>query len=427
MSKAIRYRKRILDTLLRDKLKEIGAVLIEGPKQCGKTTTAAQIAKSIVYMADPAERENRLQLARLQPSILLAEKPPLLIDEWQIAPELWDAIRYEVDCRGKSGQFILTGSAVPANREKIFHSGTGRFARLQMRTMSLYESEDSCGAVSISDLFDGHFEAGKNLLTYERVAFLSCRGGWPATLGKPDRAALEHIFDYYSAIVSTDISRASNSRRNSETTKQLMRSLARNQGSSISLADISKDISSNREIKAQNPEIISAYLDDLRKIFVIEDLPAWNPNLRSKTAIRSKATRYFSDPSYFAAALGLGPMDLMKNPETFGFVFEALAIRDLRIYGDFNKASVYHYRDKSGLECDAVMHRRDGQYGLIEIKLGGDEAIEHGAKTLKKLSQKIDTSRMPSPAFLMVLTAVGSYAFRREDGVYVVPIGCLKN
>lgn len=426
MSHEFHYKTRILDALLQRKLKGIGAVLIEGPKQCGKTTTAEQFATTVISMADPAEKANRLQLARLQPSLLLDEKPPLLIDEWQIAPELWDAIRYEVDRRGEPGQFILTGSAVPENREKIFHSGTGRFARLQMRTMSLFESEDSNGHVSVNELFEGRFEATKNALSYEKIAFLCCRGGWPATLGQADEQALEHIFDYYSTIVRIDISRASNIKRNPETTKRLMRSLARNQGASISLASLSKGISSHRGLEAASPSTIAAYLEDLRKIFVIEDLPAWNPNLRSKTAIRSKDTHYFSDPSFCAASLGIGPKDLMKNPETFGFVFETLCIRDLRVYADFNKASVYHYRDKNGLECDAVIHRRDGQYGLIEIKLGGDMAIEHGANTLKKLAGKIDTTRMPKPTFLMVLTAVGSYAYQREDGVYVVPIGCLK-
>ncbi len=423
-----KYLPRVMDQLLFRKLKGIGAVLLEGPKLCGKTTTAKRLAKSVVFMTDPERRANNENLARLQPSLLLDEEPPLLIDEWQVAPQLWDAVRFEVDQRQATGQFILTGSAVPADRSKIFHSGTGRFAWLHMRTMSLYESGDSNGGVSLGDLFDGKFSACKNKLSYENVAFLACRGGWPTAIDQAPEDALGRVTDYYGAVVNIDISRVDNIKRNAEWTKLLMRSYARNQGSQLPLSGLVQDMKSNsaEESPEMSTKTLSDYIEALTKIFVIEDMPAWNPNLRSKTAIRTTNTRYFSDPSFCAAALGLGPEDLMKNPETFGFVFETLCIRDLRVYGDLLDGMVYHYRDKNGLECDAVLHRRNGTYGLIEIKMGGAEAIEHGAKTLKALAEKIDSTRMEKPAFLMVLTAVERFAYRREDGVYVVPIGCLR-
>ena len=288
--------------------------------------------------------------------------------------------------------------------------------------MTLFESKESNGAVSLGALFDGRLDiAGTCSLTLENVAFAACRGGWPTTLGQSGDLALAHAFDYVDAIVREDISRVDNTRRNQETTRKLLRSYARAQGSQISTAEIAKDVSPQTTDKT-----ISSYLNALRQIFVIEDLSAWNPNLRSKTAIRTSDTRYFVDPSIATAALGVGPRDLLFNPETFGFIFETLCMRDLRVYADALDGSLYHFRDKNGLECDAVLHRRDGRYGLIEIKLGSDKGIEDGVKTLTTLAGKIDTNAMHSPSFLMILTASGDYAYRRDDGILIVPIGCLR-
>ena len=421
------YKHRVIDNLLKRKLKGIGAVLIEGPKLCGKTTTAEQAAKSVVYMTAPQDRKMNEELARVQPNVLLEGKTPRLIDEWQVAPQLWDAVRFEVDHRKKTGQFILTGSAVPADRSAIFHSGTGRFAWLRMRTMSLFESGESNGKVSLKTLFDGRFTGGQSELTYSDVAYLACRGGWPTALGQAQAIALERATDYYDAVVNVDISRVDGVRRNAEYTKLLMRSYARNQGSQTSLSGLLEDMTDNTDREVMSAKTLSGYLEALRQIFVIEDMPAWNPNLRSKTAVRTSDTRYYVDPSVGVAALGLGPNDLINDLNTFGLFFEAMCIRDLRVYADALDGSVYHYRDKNGLECDAVVHLRNGSYGLIEIKLGGEKLIEDGAKTLMALSNIIDTSRMKAPAFCMVLTGVGDFAYKRTDGVYVVPIGCLRS
>ena len=422
-----KYRRRVLDSLLERKLRGIGAVLIEGPKLCGKTTTAEQIANSVLYMAQPDEMQQNLNLASIKPALLLKGDTPRLIDEWQLAPQLWDAVRFEVDHRGETGQFILTGSAVPADRTKIFHTGTGRIAWLKMRTMSLYESGESNGDVSLKELFDGKLSIeGLNTLNLEDVAYLTCRGGWPTALDQAPEDALERAFDYYDAIVNVDVSRVDGVKREPERTKRLMRSCARNLGSSVPVSVLCSDMAVNDD-NSLSPNTINSYINALKQIFIIEDLPAWNPNLRSKTAVRTADTRYFSDPSIGVAALGLGPNDLIQDLNTFGFFFETLCMRDLRIYADALNGTVYHYRDKSNLECDAVVHLRNGQYGIIEIKLGGDDLIEAGASTLKRLSSKIDTDKMNKPSFLMVLTAVGRFAYQRDDGVLVVPIGCLKD
>ncbi|WP_202982413.1 ATP-binding protein [Sharpea azabuensis] len=422
------YKKRIADNIIKKKLQGIGAVLIEGPKLCGKTTTAEQAAASVLYMANSDEREQNLQLAKLKPSLLLQGETPRLIDEWQIAPEIWDAVRFEVDHRKEFGQFILTGSAVPADRSKIFHSGTGRIAWVKMRTMSLYESGDSSGGISLKQLFDGKedlFDMNQKD-DIEEIAYLSCRGGWPTALNVDKSIALDRAYDYYDAVVNIDISRVDGVNRESERAKRLMRSYARFQGSQTSYEAMKEDIRANDSENLTTNTIVS-YVNALKKIFVIEDMPAWNPNIRSKSAIRTTDTRYFVDPSIAVAALGLGPYDLIRDLNTFGFIFEAMCIRDLRVYADALEGTVYHYRDKSGLECDSVIHLRDGRYGLIEIKLGGDDNIEHGAKTLKKLKDTIDTDRMKEPSFMMVLVGKGKYAYRRDDGVYVVPITCLKD
>lgn len=421
------YKKRIADKLLKYRLEEVGAVLIEGPKWCGKTTTAEKQAKSILYMADPDNQNSYINMADLKIKLLLKGDNPRLIDEWQIIPQIWDAIRFEVDHRGEEGQFILTGSAVPASTEKIHHTGTGRFAWITMRPMSLWESGESTGEVSLCKLFKEVSDIeGVNQLKLEDIAYLVCRGGWPSATTKSQRAALRQAYDYYDAVVKSDISRVDEISRSSERTKLLLRSYARAQGAQVSIAAFRKDMLNNDD-ETLAEGTVQSYIGVLKKIFVIEDMPSWNPNLRSKTAIRSAETRYFVDPSIAVAALGIGPDDLINDLETFGLLFETMCVRDLRVYADAIDGTVYHYRDKNGLECDAVLHLRNGSYGLIEIKLGGGMAIEKGVETLKALADKIDTTKMKAPSFMMVLTAVGEYAYRRKDGVYVVPIGCLKD
>ena len=420
------YKKRIADELLKKKLKGKGAVLIQGPKWCGKTTTAEQISNSVLYMDNPEDKEQNISLADLQPSLLLTGATPRLIDEWQLAPKLWDAIRFEVDHRGEEGQFILTGSSVPANMDEVTHTGTGRFAWLTMRPMTLYESGESNGSISLLELFNNSTKLnGISELTLKDVAYLCCRGGWPRSIFMDKETALEQAYDYYNAVVNSDISRVDNINRDPERAKNLMRSYARNIGSQVSNETI-KDDMINNDLFSLDVDTVLSYINALKKLFVIEESPAWIPNLRSKTAIRTSKTRYFVDPSIAVAALGIGPNDLINNLNTFGLIFESLCIRDLRVYAESINGSVYHYRDASGLECDAVVHLRSGVYGLIEIKLGGDNLINEGVENLIKMKNKIDIEKMNNPAFLMVLTATGKYAYQREDGVYIVPIGCLK-
>lgn len=421
------YKRRIVDRILQEKLDAIGAILIEGPKACGKTTTAEQQARSILYMDDPEHITQNLQMAKTNIKQLLRGNSPRLIDEWQLAPQLWDAIRFEVDHRGNDGLFMLTGSAVPADMSLVNHSGAGRFGWITMRSMSLWESGESTGEVSLSQSFNGEKIEGVNNLTLEQMAFIVCRGGWPkAVLRKNAHAALTQVQEYYQAIVRYDISRVDMVKRDPERTQRLMRSYARHQGTQTSVAVIKADMEAN-EATEMSDTSIESYLDALRKIFVIEDMPAWNPNLRSKTAIRTANTRYFVDPSVATAALGITPNDLMNDLRTFGLMFETLCVRDLRVYADAIGGKVYHYRDANGLECDAVVHLPNGNYGFIEIKLGGDNLVDEGAANLIKLESKIDTTRMKPPMFKMVLTAVDNYAYIRTDGVAVVPIGCLKD
>ena len=422
------YRRRIADKLLEEKLDAMGAVLIEGPKACGKTTTAEQQAKSILYMDDPEHMKQNLQLAETNIRRLLQGDTPRLIDEWQIAPQLWDAVRFEIDHRKDDGLFMLTGSAVPADDSKIHHTGAGRFAWLTMRPMSLWESGESSGDVSLGELFS-HSEKvdGANALNMEEVAFAICRGGWPKSLNKKTpKAALRQAAEYFETITRSDISRVDGVDRDEQRVKRLMRSYSRLQGAMAGIPTIVADMKTN-EPEGMSDETVASYIKALKKIFVIEDMPAWNPNLRSKTAIRTSDTRYFVDPSIAIASLGLGPNDLLNDLETMGLFFETLCVRDLRIYADANDGNVFHYRDKNGLECDAVVHLRNGNYGLVEIKLGGDTRIEEGATNLNSLAKIIDTTKMKKPSFKMVLTAVGQYAYMRTDGVMVVPIGCLKD
>ena len=423
------YRQRIMDGLLTKKLQTKGAVLIEGPKWCGKTTTAEEVAASKVLLAKTDVKEQFTRLLEIDSDAVLSGEAPMLIDEWQTVPKLWDAVRYTIDHRRKMGQFILTGSAVPdkqAEQERV-HSGTGRFAWLTMRPMTLFESGESNGSISLKELFNAPKKIlGKNALGLKDIAFLICRGGWPMAVELPEEAALEQAFDYYDAVTKEDISKVDGVKRASERVQRLMRAYARHQGAQVSIATLRDDLLNN-DTTTLDENTINSYIEALRKIFVIEDMPAWNPNLRSKTAIRTADTRYFVDPSIATAALGMGPTDLVNDLNTMGFFFETLCVRDLRVFAESLNGKVYHYRDKSGLECDAVVHLRNGQYGLIEIKLGGQSLISEGAKILNSLATQIDTSKMNTPSFKMILTATGEYAYRRaEDGIYVVPIGCLK-
>lgn len=427
------YRHRITDKILAKKLESKGAVLIRGPKWCGKTTTAEQQAKSILYMSQPNNRDNNIELAKVEPQLLLMGDAPRLIDEWQIAPQLWDAVRFEVDHRREPGQFILTGSAVPINKDdknnKIQHTGTGRFAIIDMLPMSLYESGESNGNVSLSNLFDNISSIrGINTLKLSDIAYLTCRGGWPYSISGnlKKKAALDQAYDYLDLVVEEDISRVDDTMRNPARARQILRSYARYQGNQTSVSMIRKDLIAN-ETDSLSDDTISSYLTALRQIFVIKDLPAWNPNLTSKSAIRTTDTRYFSDPSIAAAALRIGPDDLLKSLSYFGLIFETLCVRDLRVYAQSLDGDLFHYRDSNGLECDTVLHLRNGKFGLIEIKLGGDKLIEEGAANLKKLASIIDASKMGEPSFMMILTAVGDYAYRRQDGIFIVPIGCLRD
>ena len=421
------YSKRLADSILKEMLEAKGAVLVEGAKWCGKTTTAEQISNSRLYMQDPAKKEQNLQLANLNPSLLLEGKTPRLIDEWQLAPKLWDAVRFEVDRRNEFNQFILTGSAVPASTDEISHSGTGRISKLLMRTMTLLETGDSTGKVSLKKLFQNETDiAASNETDLRKIAYLICRGGWPKVLGASEKIALRQSIDYYDAVVNSDISRVDGKTRNPERARLLMRSYSRNIGTQIKYEDLRKDIL-GKDIESFSIETLYDYVDALKKIFVIEDSPAWNPNLRSKTAIRTTDTRYFVDPSIATACLGIGPEDLINDLNTMGFLFENLCVRDLKVYAQTLDGLVYHYRDRNNLECDAVVHLRNGSYGLIEVKLGGDKLIAEGAKTLNTLEKNIDTSKMKLPSFKMILTAVGDYAYKREDGILIVPITCLGN
>ena len=419
------YLPRIADILLEERLDAKGAVLIEGPKWCGKITTAKQKAKSFISMDRPDMTRQYQQMAELSPSTLLEGETPRLIDEWQIAPNIWNAVRYEVDNRDEFGQFILTGSAVPNELDESMHTGTGRISRLLMRPMSLYESKDSNGEVSLKDLFEGQNISAIGETSLEEIAFFICRGGWPKSIGLDEKTALFQAIDYYDAVISTDISRVDSIKRDKEKAKKLLKSYARHVGTQSSLETIRQDMLANQSDTFDQVTLYS-YLDALRKIFVIEDSPAWNPNLRSKTSIRTTDTRYFSDPSIATASLGIGPKDLLDDLNTMGFLFENLCIRDLRIYTDYLDGTVYHYRDRYGLECDAVIHLRNGAYGLVEIKLGGDKLIEEGAETLKDLASKIDTKNMSKPSFMMVLCAKAPFAYKRNDGVYVIPITALR-
>lgn len=423
----VAYKPRIADRLLTRKLAGKGAVLIEGPKWCGKTTTAKQQAKSMLNLGDSNVLRQSLQMMELSPITLLEGDTPRLIDEWQTIPPLWDTIRSEVDRRGDFSQFILTGSSVLPDAESTIHSGTGRFARIKMRPMSLLESGESTGSVSLTKLFEGEpLKPQVNQKELEDIAYYTCRGGWPQATLLEGEIALDQALDYFDSVVERDIQRVDGVKRNADRSRLLLRSYARHISQQVSYATIKADMLSN-DSQTLDEDTVADYIKALKRLFVIEDLEAWNPNIRSKAAIRTSDTRHFVDPSIGTAALGLGPKDLMNDLESFGLFFEDLAVRDLRIFADVLDGRLYHYRDSSGLECDTVLHRRNGTYALIEIKLGGEKAIEEAADSMKQLAETIDHTRMPQPSFLMVLTAVGPYAYRRPDGIFVVPITCLNS
>lgn len=417
-----KYISRIMDKVIKYELEAFGAVLITGPKWCGKTTTAKQIAKSVLYMQHPDKKKSYLTLAEIQPSKLLEGEKPRLIDEWQMAPQLWDAVRFDVDTKSETGLYILTGSTT-IDESRISHSGAGRISRIKMRTLSLFESSDSNGTVGLEDLFDGKDKVeGVSNLNIENIANLIVRGGWPGNLTKPLKSAMRSIKGYCDIIATSEIKTVDGVKRNAETTKNILRSLARHTSLPVSDATILKDIKVNSSSIHRNT--LSDYLNALKKLYIIDDLQAWSPKLRSKTIIRTSNKRHLIDPAIAASMLKASPEDLIYDMNTFGLLFESLVVRDLRIYSQAIGGSVFHYRDNTGLEADAVIYLDDGRWGLIEIKLG-DNLIDSAAENLKKLKDRIDTNILNEPSFLMIITGTG-YAYKRKDGVLVVPIGCLK-
>ncbi len=421
------YKPRIIDTILQQELEAIGAVLLQGVKACGKTTTSEQVAKSALYVTEPNLRAQIFEQSALQPRLLLKGATPRLIDEWQFAPNLWDTARFEVDHRQAPGQFILTESSVPADTSHIFHSGTGRIARVTMRTMTLFESGESNGEVSLKNLFDGDDEIeGISELRLEDIAYLICRGGWPASLNLSKKGALGSVHDYVESVAKSELLNVGRKHQNPKTIRALLRTYARFTGTSASVQMMQEDLKTTLGKQLAENTIVR-YLEELRAIFVIEEVPAWYPRLLTKTPVRSAATHYLSDPSLGSVALGFCPEKLWDDLNVFTLLFKTMAMRDLRVYAQSFDGHVYHYRDKTGDKIDAVIELRNGHYGLIEINLGSEEAVNGAARRLQKIVKKIDTARTKAPSFLMVLTGVGRYAYKREDGVLVVPIGCLKN
>ena len=417
------YYSRICDRLVVEKLAYSGAVLIEGPKWCGKTWAGKHAAKSVLYMQDPDNSENYLKLSKTMPSRLLKGEKPRLIDEWQDAPVLWDAVRFDVDQSGEWGQYILTGSATPRDDNMPKHTGTGRIARLRMRPMSLFESKESIGSVSLQQLFDGQDDVdGENPLTIPDIAKVICRGGWPEAVAK-GKSSAQIARNYVDAVVNVDVQRVDGVERNPHRVRQLLRSYARNISTMASLTTVLADIQANDV--AFSDTTMYGYVNALRRIFLIEDIPAWKPSLRSKSALRTSDKRQFVDPSIATAILRANADSILDDFNYFGFLFESLVARDLRIYAQAIDGDIFHYRDKDNLEADLVIRLNDDRWAAVEVKLGSDE-IEEGAKHLIKLRNKVDTTKVGEPAFLMVVTG-GQYAYRRQDGVFVVPIGCLKD
>jgi uncharacterized protein len=420
---AKKYYDRLLDERLPLYLETFGAVLIEGPKWCGKTTTAVKHAKSVLKMQDPGQVKNNLLIADTAPQLLLEGEKPRLIDEWQAAPVLWDSVRVAVDESGEAGQFILTGSATP-NTESTMHTGTGRIARFLMRPMSLFESLDSTGSVSLKRLFEGEaMESSRSNLAIRDIAFITCRGGWPQSIGKKEASALLIADQYVTSVYKQDIHKVDGSKKDPLRVQQFLKSYARNVQTLAKNDTILEDMMPN-DLGITAPTMY-AYHNALQRLFIIEETPAWAPKIRSKTAIRTSFKRGFVDPSIAAAVLGQTPDSLLKDFELFGFLFEALCIRDLRIYAEQMDGQVRHYRDDHGLECDAVIQLKNGDFALVEVKLGG-KAEEVAAEALNKLENLLISKGFTPPRFKMILTG-GEYAYARKDGVLVVPLGCLKH
>mgnify|MGYP004684361415 FL=1 len=419
------YYKRLIEKDIELKLRTSGAVVVAGPKFCGKTTTCMLYQKSFVKL----NTKQTITMARMNPKWALEGEKPRLIDEWQKAPDLWNQIKDDLDFDYQFGKFILTGSSTPADKTEVHHSGAGRIAPVKMRPMSLWESQESKGTVSLIELFDEKSEYPWDLnseISLEDIAFLICRGGWPISVRAPKDIAVEITKNYYNGLfVFEDCENERFRNKKPEVLKMILKSYARHISTEAAISTIIADVRQSNE-RTMDPKTFDDYMEALKDLYVIEDLPAWNPNIRSKTIIRSTPTRHFIDTSIACRALGVSPNDLMNDLESFGLFFEDFAVRDLSIYANAIGGTVTHYRDKTGLECDAVVHLEDGRWGAIEIKLGGDELIEHGAQSLKNLRDKITSiSEERAPSFLMVLTAVGG-AYRREDGVYVAPINLLK-
>lgn len=419
-----KYMRRVIDSYLKECLSSSGAILIEGAKWCGKTRTAKEHAASTLYMQDPDFRDQYLKMAELKPSELLKGDTPRLIDEWQFAPVLWDAVRFEVDKRnGAAGQFILAGSsALP--EEKITHSGAGRISRVTMRPMSLFESSESDGSVSLRELFERPEDvSGTSEMPLEAVSHCIVRGGWPELMDLDEKVAVRMVRDYVNAIANVDISTVDGVQRNPKLVLDILRSLSRNTSTTAAMSTIRSDVSGGDSEVAE--KTMASYINALRRLFVIEDAPAWNPAMRSKSAIRAAPKRHFVDPSIAATMFHSSSQGLMNDLNTMGFFFESLCIRDLRIYAQAIEGEIYHYRDRTDLEADAVIHLRDGRWAAVEAKLGQGQ-IDEAAKNLLRLRDKVDTDRMKTPSFLMVMTSSG-YAYMRKDGVLVVPIGCLRD
>ena len=419
------YYSRLIEKGIERKLKTSGAVLVYGPKFCGKTTTCMLYQKSFLKL----NTRQSIAMARLNPKEVLKGEEPRLIDEWQMVPDIWNQIKDALDVDYKFGRFILTGSSTPADRTEIYHSGAGRITTAFMRSMSLWESKESTGEIQLSDLFDG----GRNFKWFtnhkqdlEMIAFYLCRGGWPISVLAPKEIALEITKNYWNGLFVFEESENERFRnKKPEVIKRILRSYARNISTEASLQTIIGDVRQNNE-RSMDIKTFNDYLDAIKDIFIIDDLQAWSPSIRSKTSIRTTPTRHFVDTSIACRALNLSPQDLMNDLETFGLFFEDFAVRDLRIYASSLGGEVRHYRDNAGLECDAVIHLEDGRWGAIEIKLGGEKLIEEGCRSLNLLKSKIESkSSEKAPSFLMVLTATGD-AYRREDGVFIVPISMLR-
>lgn len=412
------YIPRLIENQIKEKLDFYGAISVEGCKWCGKSTTAKQFARSILELQNPDSYKNSLELIELDASRLLAGDKPKLIDEWQNIPSIWDAVRYDIDKTSLSNQYILTGSASPL-RERPMHSGTGRIVRLKMRPMSLFESGDSTAEISVNELFSAPRKIlGHDPKTLQDIIDLAIRGGWPEAVVKTPKNPNMIAIDYIDSIINDQENYTIANNYSSYKMRDVIRSMARNICTPINNSTIAKDS------KVSN-ETVASYTALLESLHILDDIPAWSPKLRSKTEIRSGSKRNFVDPSLAITALHATRENLLDDLNTLGFVFESLCLRDLNIYMDNLGGEVFYYRDKNGLECDAILHLDNGQWGAAEIKLGATESIESAAASLKKLASNIDQDDMATPAFLVVITAIG-YAYRRPDGVYVVPIGCLK-